>query len=280
MALIVRRPPTALAGVVRAITYQSGEQLETSRERILPGAAVDLWVNLNQDAFRSYSGADCLTVHSAPGAIVAGPFDRASVIEFEEGRAHVSVSFTLGGAPALFAAPLSVTRNEMVPLQELWGRDGGCLRERLLEARTPNDKLDVMEEVLLRHVVGRLRPDPAVLFAASAFDAGASVSAVSSELGMLPKTFRRRFLTNVGLTPKRFARVRRLQRVVRSIQAESRVSWAAVAAEHGFFDQAHLVDEFRDLVGVTPTEYLQQRIDGPNHLRLPASAVTEGDTVK
>ena len=271
MALIVRRPPPALAGVVRAITYQSGEQTETSRERILPGATVSLWVNLNQDEFRSYSGADYRTVHRAPGAILAGPADRASVVEIEAGRAHVSVTFAPGAGAALFAAPLSAARNEMVPLQDLWGREGACLRERLLEATTPDDKLRVMAEVLLKQVAGPLRPDPAVLLAAEALGAGASVSAVSSELGMLPRTFRRRFLSHVGLTPKRFARVQRLQRVVQSVRAESEVNWAAVAAQHGYCDQAHVVDDFRDLVGVTPTEYLQHRIDGPNHLRLPGA---------
>jgi Helix-turn-helix domain len=71
----------------------------------------------------------------------------------------------------------------------------------------------------------------------------------ASDLGLLPKTLRRRFLRRVGLTPKRFARVQRLRRVVRSIQAETAVDWADLAAEHGYCDQAHLVDDFRDLAG-------------------------------
>jgi AraC-like DNA-binding protein len=269
MTLVVRRPPPALAAVVRAITYQAGEQAETSRERILPEATASLWVNLHQDEFRSHGGAGGRTTRSAPGAILAGPGDRASVIELEKGRAHVWVTFALGGAAALFAAPLSATRNELAPLRDLWGADGARLRERLLEAATPDETLRVVEEALLEQVVGPLSPDPAILFAARALAAGAPVSAVSSELGMLPRTLRRRFLRHVGLTPKRFARVERLQRVVRSIGAGAGVSWAAVAAQHGYCDQAHLVDDFRDLVGVTPTEYLRHRVDGPNHLRLP-----------
>ena len=48
----------------------------------------------------------------------------------------------------------------------------------------------------------------------------------------------------------------------------ARVDWAAVAARHGYADQPHLAEEFRQLVGVTPTEYLRSRIDGPNHLRV------------
>jgi AraC-like DNA-binding protein len=47
------------------------------------------------------------------------------------------------------------------------------------------------------------------------------------------------------------------------------VDWAATATEHGYADQPHLADEFRELVGVTPTEYLRLRVNGPNHLRVP-----------
>jgi AraC-like DNA-binding protein len=269
MPVIVRPPPPALAAAVTAIAYQWGEQPETSRERILPETGTRLWINLNRDEFRSLAGASCRTVRSAPGAILAGPSDRAPVIEFEAGRAHVSVTFALGGAAALFAAPLSAVRNELAPLRDLWGPDGAHLRERLLAAPTPDEKLRAMEAALLARVVGRPRPDPAVLLAARALDAGVPVATVASRLGLLPRTLRRLFVSQVGLTPKRFARVRRLRRLVASIQGAPEVSWAAVAAQHGYCDQAHLVDEFRELAGVTPTGYLRHRVDGPNHLRLP-----------
>jgi AraC-like DNA-binding protein len=40
------------------------------------------------------------------------------------------------------------------------------------------------------------------------------------------------------------------------------------AAEHGYADQPHLADEFRELVGVTPTQCLRSRLNRPNHLRV------------
>lgn len=266
MTLIVRRPPPPLAHVVRAITYQAGEQPETSRERLLPGVGTSLWVNLHEDEFRSFAGSRWRGV---PGAILAGPGDRSSILEFEAGRSHMSVEFALGGAASLFSAPLSVARNEMVPLSYVWGREGARLRERLLCAPTPEDKLRVLEEALLERVVGPLLVDPAVLCAARALEAGTPVAAVAADLGMLPRTLRRLFLAQVGLTPKRFARVQRLRRVVGSIRdtPASEVSWAALAADHGYYDQAHLIGEFREIAGVAPTEYLRDRVDGPHHLR-------------
>jgi hypothetical protein len=77
--------------------------------------------------------------------MISGPASRASVIEFEAGHAHVSVAFALGAARCFVAPPVDLIRDDMVPLQTLWGRSGGCLRERLLEALTPEDALSVME---------------------------------------------------------------------------------------------------------------------------------------
>ncbi len=284
MAVFVRRPAPPLAGLVRAIVYRSGEQPQTAIEKILPGPETGLWVNLNRDEFRSFDDAG--RVSRVSGAMLAGPTSRASVIEFEEGHAHVCVMFALGAAscflgapssasclaPSLAPVPLTLMRDDLVPLESLWGRSGASLRERLLSAGTPGDVLAVMESVLLSQMTGVSAPDPAVLAAADALSWGVPVGAVARDLGLLPRTLRRRFTAQIGLTPKLFARVQRLQRLVRDLDGQKQVDWAAAAAEHGYADQPHLADEFRELAGVTPGEYLRSRIDGPNHLRVPASA--------
>jgi AraC-like DNA-binding protein len=123
-----------------------------------------------------------------------------------------------------------------------------------------------LEGVLLSRLSAA--PDPVVMAAGGALSAGMPVGEVAAGPGVLPRTLRRRFTAKVGLGPKRFARVQRLQRVVREVDGLERVDWASVAARHAYADQPHLVEEFRQLVGVTPTGYLRSRIDGPNHLRV------------
>ena len=124
-------------------------------------------------------------------------------------------------------------------------------------------------------MTGVLRPDPAVIAAAGALSRGVPVGEVARDLGLLPRTLRRRFAGQVGLTPKRFARVQRMQRLVRDLEGQSEVDWAVAAARHGYADQPHLADEFRELAGVTPAEYLRSRVDGPNHLRFPPGETLE-----
>ena len=172
MTVVVREPGPPLGGLVRAITYQAGDQPRASVEKILPGPGTSLWVNLNRDEFRSFD--DTGQVRRVPGAMLAGPTSRASVIEFEQGRAHVSVTFALGGAACFCTPPLELVRDQQVALADVWGRSGATLRDRLLEATTPRDALDVMEDVLLGHLTGPLAPDPLITAAGAGAGRGDS----------------------------------------------------------------------------------------------------------
>ena len=85
---------------------------------------------------------------------------------------------------------------------------------------------------------------------------------------------RRRFICTfgdeIGLTPKLYCRIGRFQRVIASVGAAAEVDWAEIAASTGYFDQSHFIHDFREFAGLTPTEYLELRIEGQqSHVRVP-----------
>jgi AraC-like DNA-binding protein len=225
-------------------------------------------VNLEEDEFRTYSGPNCEIVHRAGGAILAGPQGRAAAIDTCEQRRLIAVEFELGGAAPFLSVPLSEVSDQIVELSDVWGRDGYLLRERLCEASTPADKLRALELFLLERIG---RPcDPAVTAATKLLNRGAPVAEARSRAGMLPKTFVRRFRHQTGLAPKRFARVRRLQRILGALSQPGAVDWCAIAAEHGYTDQAHLIHDFRELTGMTPSSYCPSSSERRNHVPLEA----------
>jgi transcriptional regulator GlxA family with amidase domain len=160
--------------------------------------------------------------------------------------------------------PMTEIANQVVQLQDVWRSDGTLLRERLLDAHTPASKFRIFEEMLFNH----LRPnfDPAIQCAIAALRAGVPVSHVTLRLGLSPRTLERRFSSQVGIAPKRFARVHRLQRVLRAVRRSSKPDWCALAAEHGYTDQAHLIHDFRDLADITPSEYKPYSQQRNNHV--------------
>lgn len=66
----------------------------------------------------------------------------------------------------------------------------------------------------------------------------------------------RQFSEQVGLSPRTLARILRMRRLLDVIDVYGSVGWADKAAELGWFDQAHLIRDFKRHTGVTPSEYL------------------------
>jgi AraC-like DNA-binding protein len=82
---------------------------------------------------------------------------------------------------------------------------------------------------------------------------------VADSLGTSHKHFIERFWRDVGLTPKRFCRVRRFQMVLEALAQKRLVDWGDLACACGYFDQAHFIHDFKAFSGLTPTAYLDRR---------------------
>jgi AraC-like DNA-binding protein len=83
------------------------------------------------------------------------------------------------------------------------------------------------------------------------------VETVADELGVSTRHLRRAFVESVGIAPKEFARGVRLQRAIRA-SARSK-DWSLIARDAGYYDQAHLIGDFRDLTGLTPNAFVARR---------------------
>ena len=248
-----RTPVPALRPFVRSLSVVRSDA-SAGRERVIPVGSATLLVNLAEDAFRGYADMDGAGPTSLGGAILTGPRLRAKVVDREGQRALLRVAFVPGGLAALLPVPVSETADGAVELGELWGTDGLVLRERLLLAPTDDDRLAIVERFLLDRIgIGEARPFIAT--AAHAIGAGTSLARTAAAIGLSERRLALHFRAAVGLPPARFRRVRRLQRLLGAVGSEDRRDWARLAQEHGFYDQAHLVNDFRDLTGITPTAY-------------------------
>ena len=268
MQLLQVPPATpALRPFVQALWYFTGD-FAHARERILPTGTMQLLVNLHEDELRTYHGEAFADVRRIRGAGICGAYARPFGIDTDEQRHIVGVAFRPGGAAPFFAAPPGALREDHVEVDRLWGRDGAVLRERLLEGPTPEATLRTLEAVLLEQVVRPLEVDKRVEFAVDALDRGAPVGEITARLGMTPRPFIRHFERVVGLTPKRFGRVRRFGRVLESVELGRAVNWSEVAAACGYFDQSHLIHDFREFSGMSPTLYRPRARGDRSHAML------------
>lgn len=266
--MLLRTPSPALAPFVASLWhYESAGELAHTRERILPDGTMQLLVNLHEDELRSYHGADFLQIRRTRGATIAGIHGGHFAIDTAEQRAIVGVSFRPGGAAPFFRPPADALRESDVELDQVWGREGALLRERLLEQPTPAARLALLEALLLARAVRPLTPDPALHHAIAALERDVPVATVGERLGLSPRRLIDAFTAQVGTTPKRFARVRRFQRILKTLSAAHPPAWAELALQCGYFDQAHFIHEFRAFSGLHPTAYARAP-SGHNHVIL------------
>jgi AraC-like DNA-binding protein len=263
-----QRPSGPLRAYVDSLWFSERDALPHSRERCLPTGCAAV-VPLLQDHLIRYDGEHDTHARRLRGAIVQGPFDRFGVRGTEGASAVVGVHFTPGGAATFFGGALPALRNRTELLEDLWGPSVRELRERLQAAASPQHVLQLLHEHLLKRLRDAAPPDPLAAFAAFRRDpARARVEPVQHASGCAPAQFIRRFEHAVGLTPKRFARVLRLGVLLPQLVRCGPRDWAQIAAGAGYFDQSHLIREFRQLAGMAPGAYAPVQVDYPTHVAL------------
>ena len=264
-------PGPPLSDFVALLWMYEGYHQPHEKERLLPDGSMELVINLNEDMTRVYDPHHTERFQTLRGPVVVGAHSEFFVIDTAEQHTVAGIHFKPGGAFPFLDLPASELQNTLVSLEDLWGTPAGQLRERLLEAATPPAKLRVLEQVLLARAAQRLQRHPAVAFALHEFYGlphTRTIADVTAQIGLSAKRFIQVFSGEVGLTPKLFCRVRRFQRVLRRIGNGRAVEWAAVAADCGYFDQAHFIHDFRAFSGINPSTYIVHCTEHLNHVPL------------
>lgn len=186
------------------------------------------------------------------------------------GQRSVQARLRLGAHLAVLGAPASAIAGHIVSIEDLWGQAAaGRLCDRLAQARDSVQAAAVLESAIAERLARvaradvraeptqhtRLALDSAAMLTRSA---GANVNTVAGKLGVSERHLRRVFRETLGVSPKTFARLARFQRALGAARASGQVSWASIAADSGYYDQAHLIAEFRMLSGATPQVLLDE----------------------
>jgi len=236
--------PTGLRPYVEQIFVIDFRRAEQPAWKILPDTCGHLLAHLGEDGPRERSRIS-----------VVGARTRAITTDVTRRRWCVGVRFRPGGLAALGGDSADRLTDASVHPGSLWGSRGDRMADDLDGA---DDPLSVRDRLV--SWLGELAaPAPTVDWRAEAFArvvrrsrGTKSVGAAAEEIGIAARTLRSAASGELGLPPKHYARIERL---FTALAASRRLSWAEVAADSGFSDQAHLVREFRSLLGETPTRF-------------------------
>lgn len=188
---------------------------------------------------------------------VMGARRRAHRKVLRGGLRTVMLRLRLDAHEAVLGVSPSELAGQTIPLEELWGAEATRLWERLARCQDLREAAAAMEDAIVRRAAASPSPKRAhdarlAIEAAAHLRDDARISEVADALGTSERHLRRVFRDAIGMGPKEFSRLTRFHRAVDAARASRPPDWAAIAASTGYYDQAHLIAEFREIAGATP----------------------------
>lgn len=238
------------------------------RNLILPDGALEMIINLGDPQTL------CAVDHPNKRMVFRRSWISGERIEpiliDETGYVHlIGVRLRASGGWPFLGIPMREFSSQVVELDSVLGPEINELRDRLGEKTTDAARFDLLEDWLRTRQ--RTSPTRAVSYALRAIQSGADsvrIGQMAEEIGISHKHLLREFDRCVGLTPKVFSRLCAFQRVIQSVGHRKDVEWADTATTCGYYDQAHLIREFRAFSGFTPATYLLRRGPFLNYLEV------------
>jgi AraC-like DNA-binding protein len=258
-------PPPSLRGLVRGFSYWEGGEPSAELLAVMATRTPSLQIDLHDDELRWYSRGETPTRHILRGVTLSGALTRPFAVDAWQPRI-VRVIFEPGGTVPFFAVAPADLRDAHVCMADVWG-PAEALQHRLAQQAAPAEIFRILGEAL----VAAATPDRSMhsttawALAVAERSRVLGVAELARRVETGPKRLIRLFTDDTGLTPKRYLRIVRFERVLADVYARPGVDWARVADEHGYVDQSHLIRDFNAFAGMTPERYLSRRGPAEHH---------------
>lgn len=250
-------PSPALAPYIRHYWLLETDSIDRSTERIIPSGNIQMVFYRGNPVSLSSSQNTSLIDSKA---VLCGQFVGFSDLSYTGNIRILAVVFHTYAASAFFRMPVSDFCDQKFTADEVGDRELLELEDRILNETEDRHCICMVEQFLLQ----RLTPPKAYnldrMRSAISFinrrKGEIRISELASSVFLSTKQFQRVFTGHVGISPKDFLRIVRFQHALYVLQSSPEINFSQLACECGFYDQPHLINEFKVFSGYTPKEYL------------------------
>jgi AraC-like DNA-binding protein len=224
-------------------------------EAVVPDGSIEIIFNLS-DPFRRYHSGG--RIETQPLSIVAGQMREHALIEPSGKVKLFGIRFQAAGAYPFFRFSLSELTGRIESLASVWGGGANELEEKINEALSPEECTAIVEGELGKLLSANRKFDGIVESASEMITSHRGLVAtrdVSRILSVSARRLERRFQHRFGLTPKFFSRIVRFQNLLGALREERKEGLLGTALSFGYYDQAHLIHEFKEFSGKSPAAF-------------------------
>ncbi|MGH9972222.1 MAG: DUF6597 domain-containing transcriptional factor [Pyrinomonadaceae bacterium] len=250
-------PSTGLARYLECLWFVSDTDPSAAtpvREKVLPDGCLE-WIFHLGAPFQRWTQAGQWEMQ--PRSFVVGELTQFLLLQPGGHVEIMGVRFRPGGAYRFLPLSLDTITDNTISTGEIWGREGLDIEDAVFEAGSDARRQQLVEEFLLRRLAmtAAYRPRFEAAIGAIIRSRGqARVLEVAEHVEWSPRQLEREFRVSVGLSPKALARIIRFQNLLRLVGEGALREWASLALEVGYADQPHMVREFREFSGQSPSE--------------------------
>lgn len=183
----------------------------------------------------------------------------------------IGIVFRPAAMHTLFNLPVSELTNERLAINDiLRGHEIKDLQDKIMESHSHQERITLLLQFLNKQLRENEHRFDAVDFTANQIVTSkgiVNVNIMMTDLFMCRRQFERKFFQKVGLSPKFYARTRRLGYLCSLMSGKRQVNWQALFYDCGYYDQAHFIKDFTTFLGRTPTDYLKNNVELTHFLK-------------
>ncbi len=173
-----------------------------------------------------------------------------------------SVLFKANGLFAIFGIPQKLLINDMIPVDNILGNDTCILTEQIEACKDIHDMGSYLNVYLTRKLLCQKHSYHTNIIALTSNDilknkGLLSIDNLIRNANMSLRNFERRFINEVGVSPKLYMRITRFYNAVQNKMLNPEKNWTEITYEHGYYDQSHFIKDCREFSSKSPEEFFK-----------------------
>jgi len=253
------QPHSDLKSLVKCFwTLEVSAEESSQKQRILPDGCIELIFILGDDIKRITSEDEFII---QPRAMVLGQITEPFFIEPTGYVNSFAVRFYPYGFANFVPTPIKKLTNKEIPIALLFGeKPSKELEQKIVHATDTNKRIKIIEDFLLDKLKSETTIDNIVK---STIDiilltrGSAPINAILKEDLSKRRQLERKFLKQIGISPKQLGKVIRLQTALKMLLNQQSDSLTKIAYESEYYDQAHFIKDFKEFTGTNPKDFLE-----------------------
>ena len=258
-------PSGPLGNFVDTIIYSEGYKPEHRLDRFLPDGNSEIIIDLNDEPQYVYDNSSLEIIQVCKVGWVSGVRTKPITIPSGNGSRMIIITFKKGGAHPFYSLPMNEISDSIIMADSIFGKQFLLLRELLLYSKTVPEMFQQTVNFLINlagKVLNLNSESNCIYYALAEITIHPEIinfKKLSTRIGYSQKHFINLFKKQVGVSPKQYFTIMRFQKVVKEIENSNQLNWSQIAAESGYYDQAHFINEFKRFSGFTPREYMEKK---------------------